>query len=126
MREEHSVCFDRWKLHARQPGGRFPGRISHWRSALILLAVLSLTVSVATRYCYVTGSEIQALRAVKSNALDGKRQHLLNDGLHWAAPAATFVFFEPAEVSAALPRDIPPLVRLYSENCLYDRPPPAC
>jgi len=99
-------------------------RINVWRRALILGAVLSLAVSVATRYSTVVQQEAAA-KVVTSRSLDAERQHLLNDGLHWSAPAATFVLFEPAGVSdAALPA-VPPVTQLYSEDLLYSRPPPS-
>jgi len=99
-------------------------RISAWRGALILGAVLSLAVSVATRYSTVV--QQAAAKIVTSQSLDAKRQHLLNDGLHWSAPAATFVLFEPGGVSAAALPAVPPVTRLYSEDLLYSRPPPCC
>jgi hypothetical protein len=100
-------------------------RISVWRGALIFGAVLSLTVSVATRYTTVVQQEAAA-KIVTSQSLDAKRQHLLNDGLHWSAPAATFVLFEPGGVSAAALPAVPRVTRLYSEDLLYSRPPPSC
>ncbi len=96
-----------------------------WQIVLILGAVFSLTVSVATRYCTFVQCEPNAATTATSHALDAKRQHLLNDGLHWAAPVATFVLFKPTQVSSALPRDIPPVARLYCRECLCGRPPPS-
>src|ERR1700719_4560848 len=55
---------------------------SLWRSALILGAVLSLAISVATRYSTVVRHEAGTTRIVASRSLDAKRQHLLKDGLH--------------------------------------------
>jgi len=98
---------------------------SAWRIALILGAVLSLAVSVATRYGTVVQQEAAA-KIVTSQSLDAKRQHLLNDGLHWLAPAATFVLFEPSGVAVAALPAVPPVTQLYSEDLLYSRPPPSC
>jgi len=96
------------------------------RSALILLAVLSLTVSVATRYCALVRYDAHAPQFATSHSPEAKRQHLLNDGLHWSAPAAAFVLFEPTRgLSRFLPA-ISPITRLCLEDCLYDRPPPSC
>jgi hypothetical protein len=97
-----------------------------WRRAvLILAAVLLLAVNVATRYCTVVGSQAGATRGVASQSVDAKRQHLLNDGLHWSAPAAKSVLFEPARVSSAVLPAAPPVPRFCSEPCLFTRPPPA-
>jgi len=99
---------------------------SFWRRTLILGAVLSLTISVATRYGAVVRHETGTIKIVASQSLDAKRQHLLNDGFHWSAPAATFVLFAPARVSASALPGVAPITRLYSGDVLYGRPPPYC
>ena len=99
---------------------------SLWRSALILGAVLSLAISVATRYSTVVRHEAGTTRIVASRSLDAKRQHLLKDGLHWSAPAATFVLFEPTGIPDAVLPTVPPIARLYSQSLLFSRPPPSC
>ena len=109
MSEKHSLC-------------RF--RSAFWRKALVLSAVLSLAISVATRYSMVEQQET-ALKIVKSQSLDAARQHLLKDGLRWSAPAATFVLLQPAEVFHAELPAMPSLVRLRAEDFLYSRPPPS-
>lgn len=95
-------------------------------TAVILVAVFSLAVSVATRYSTAVGQEAQATKIIRSQSLDAKRQHLLNDGLHWSAPAVTFVLFAPARVSARALPAVPSIARLFLEDCLYKRPPPSC
>jgi hypothetical protein len=99
---------------------------SFWLRALILGAVLSLAINVATRYSAITLQEAGATKSATALSLDGKRQHLLNDGLHWSAPAATFVLLQPARVFVAALPPISPVTRIYSEESLYDRPPPYC
>ena len=98
---------------------------SFWRRTLILSAILALTISVATRYSTVT-QEGTPTKIVTSQSLDAKRQHLLNNGLHWCAPAAKFVLFEPARVSREVLPAVPPITRPYSEDLLFSRPPPFC
>jgi hypothetical protein len=100
-------------------GTTFRGR------ALILCAVLSLTISVVTRFSTVA-QEGTPTKIVTSQSLDAQRQHLLNNGLHWCAPAATFVLFEPAGVSLEVLPAGPPIIRPYSEDLQYSRPPPSC
>jgi hypothetical protein len=96
------------------------------RSALILLAVLSLTVSVATRYCALVRYDAHAPQFATSHSPEAKRQHLLNDGLHWSAPAVAFVLLEPPRAfSGALPA-IPSITRPCSDNVHCTRPPPFC
>ncbi len=94
-----------------------------WRRTLILAAVLSLAINVATRYTTVV-QRSAAAKIAGPHSVDAKRQHLLNDGLHWSAPAATFVLFQPAGASAAALPPVPPVTRLDSEDFLYSRPPP--
>jgi hypothetical protein len=95
------------------------------RAGLILVAALLLAVNVATRYYTVGGSQTGATKSLTSPSLDAKRQHLLNNGFHWSAPAAKSVLFEPARVSSAVLPATPPAPRFCSEDCLYTRPPPA-
>jgi hypothetical protein len=97
---------------------------SLWRRALVLGAVLSLTISVATRYSTVVRRET-ATKIVTSQSLLAKRQHLLKDGLHWSAPAATFVLFEPTVAHIAVFPAVPLGPRLYATDFLYSRPPPS-
>ena len=102
-----------------------PGN-DRWLKALILGAVLSLAINVATRFTTITPQETSKTKSATAQSLDGKRQHLLDDGLHWSAPAAKFVLFEPARLSVAVLPSIPPATGIYSEESLYDRPPPYC
>ena len=102
-----------------------PGN-DRWLEALILGAVLSLALNVATRYTTITPQGASRTKSITSQSLDVQRQHLLNDGLHWSAPAAKFVLFEPAPLSFAVLPSIAPVTGVYSEECLYDRPPPDC
>jgi hypothetical protein len=97
-----------------------------WHRTLILSAVLCLGINVATRYSTIAPLETGATKDATSKSLDGKRQHLLNDGLQWCAPAANFVLFEPAAISAAALPAVPPATRSFSEDLLYSRPPPFC
>lgn len=97
---------------------------SFWCRALVLGAVLSLAISVATRYSTVVRHEA-ATKILKSQSLDAKRQHLLKDGLHWSAPAATFVLFEPTEACLVRLPSISTGLRHYATDFLYSRPPPS-
>jgi len=98
---------------------------SLWHRTLILAAVTSIAVSVATRYSTIVPLKAEATKRATSQSLDGKRQHLLNDGLHWSAPAVKSVLFVPARLSAAVLPFIGFVTGLHSEE-LYDRPPPYC
>ncbi len=107
-------------------------RVSFWtrcRIAVVLLAICSLTVSLATRYT-VLGPEVQPelrkVTTVKSQSPDGKRQHLLGDGLQWTAPASSFTLFQPPRSSVFNVSAAVPSINLNFETWLYNRPPPSC
>lgn len=99
-------------------------RRSTWRTLLILLAIFGISVSVATRYVVVGSSSPES--CIKCQSLDAKRQHLLSDGMHWTAPVASFIFFVAPKPSARIITLALPLHELYSEDWLYNRPPPSC
>jgi hypothetical protein len=91
---------------------------------LIATAVFSLTMNVATRYCFMAGAETHMIKRVMSHSPNGERQRLLSDGSHWVAPAANFRLFEPRPARRIGTRNVSPITDLYSETCLYNRPPP--
>jgi len=103
-----------------------PHRSSSWRIAAVLAVVLSVATSVATRFCAVVPNQSLATKVAQAHSLDDERQHLVNDGLQWSAPVATFLLLQPTQVlSSALP-EISAVVRLCSEQSCYNRPPPSC
>jgi hypothetical protein len=101
-------------------------RGSYCRVALIVLAIFSLTASLATRYTLSSGIETPSIRAVKSNSPDAKTQNLLSDGIHWVAPASIFSLFEPRRASVSVISAVFVPTNLSSESWLYNRPPPSC
>jgi hypothetical protein len=96
-----------------------------WRIAVIVLAICSLTASLATRYTAL-GPEVQKVAAVKSQSLDVQRQRLLSNTLQWTAPASSFTLFQPPRPPVFAVPVIVPATNLSSENWLYNRPPPSC
>src|SRR5664279_4079639 len=102
-----------------------PGFASRNHLALVLLAICSLTISVATRY--TTGStELQNATNVKakSEASAGHRQRLLISGLQSTSPTAGFTLFQPPRSSVLAVSVVVPSTNLSSESWLYNRPPP--
>jgi hypothetical protein len=98
---------------------------SRFWSAVIVFAICSLTISLATRFAVVT-PDVHKLPSVQSELTDAKRQHLLSNALQWTAPIARFTSFEPAATSVrAFPVTVLPTY-LTSETWLDNRPPPAC
>jgi hypothetical protein len=107
-----------------QPRYRAVRRISVWRSTLVLGAILSLTISVATRFSTTAPSKTST-KVVRSESPNSERQRLLNDGLLWCAPAMTSALFEPAGVSLEILPAVPAITRSHFEDLLFSRPPPS-
>jgi hypothetical protein len=95
------------------------------RIAVILLAICSLTVSLATRYALL-GPEVQNVAAVKSQSPDAHRQRLLSNAFQWTAPASSFALFQPPRSAVFAVSVVVPSPNLSSESWLYNRPPPSC
>ena len=98
---------------------------SMFRIAVVLLAICSLTVSVATRYTVLV-PDIQKVTIAKSQSADAKTQRLLSNGLQWTAPASSLTLFQPPRSSVFTVSAVVPSTNLSSESWLYNRPPPSC
>jgi hypothetical protein len=96
-----------------------------WRGALIVIAICSLTFSLATRFWATSDSPSHTVRTVDRRSVEPKRQHLNRDAIRWAAPAADFSIIEPAPIEAALALAGPPLPKHVFSDSLYNRPPPS-
>ena len=92
--------------------------------AAIVLAICSLTISLATRFT-VIGAEVQKSTTVKSELTDAKRQHLLANAFQWSAPTSHFTMFQPPRSSVLAVSVVIPSTLLSSETWLYNRPPPS-
>jgi hypothetical protein len=100
--------------------------IGSWcRIAIVVLAVFSLTASVATRYVSL-GDQVQNVATVKSQSPDAHRQRLLSNAVQWTAPAASLTLFQPPRSSVFAVSVVVPSTNLSSESWLYNRPPPTC
>jgi hypothetical protein len=93
-------------------------------SAVIVLAICSLTMSLATRFT-VAGATGQNSTTVKSELPDAKRQHLLANAFQWNAPTPGFTLFQPPRPSVLAVSVAVPSINLRSETWLYNRPPPS-
>jgi hypothetical protein len=95
------------------------------RSALIVIAICSLTVSVATRFWASSTSQSQTVKSVDHQSVDPKRQHLNKDACRWVSPSATFSIFAPVEIETRLAPAGPLLPKHVFSDSLYNRPPPS-
>jgi hypothetical protein len=105
--------------------GNYPGR--SWQGLLVLVAICAVTISVATRYSGLGGSDLPSVKSVtvlKSQSPQFQRQRLLGNGLHWIAPVASSALFQPPRVAVQAVSAEFTAIHLDSETWLYNRPPP--
>jgi hypothetical protein len=93
-----------------------------WRRALTGFVLLSLVVTLATRF-QVT---VQDTATVQSSASQAIRQHMNQDAVPWAAPILQLTVLLAPTLSPRVAPTGPPLPILLIEESLYNRPPPAC
>jgi len=109
----------------RTRSGHFAGirRLLGGRMAVVLLAICSLTVSLATRTFRLTSENTVTVKAASAHAM---RQHLDRDAETWLppAPAVTLmpdVAFDPGPIPV---RSLLPFTPFITSLC--NRPPPSC
>ncbi len=97
-----------------------------WCGLVVLVAVCSLTVSVATRYSSPLNPSSPAVKTVRTHTTpDAKRQRLAKNAADWAPP---LVCFDALRSPSSYPRIAPagpPIPSLLLEQSLYNRPPPS-
>jgi len=98
-------------------------RYHWWQLAVILLAVVALTGSLATRTFNV---QITNSRAAKAVSADSVRQHMDRDAVGWMSPAPRVVTLHLPVFSPHLPSPESRPQRLLLEENFYNRPPPFC
>jgi hypothetical protein len=96
-----------------------------WRGALIVIAICSLTFSVATRFWVPLTSQSHSVKSVDRRSADPKRQHLDRDAARWVAPSASFSIIAPVMIETRLAPAGPLLPKHVFNDSLYNRPPPS-
>ena len=95
------------------------------RAVLIVIAVLSLTISLATRFAVPAKSQTHTLKSITSSLVEPQRQRLNRDSAQWVAPVTISVFAERVTVYARVVPPEPQLgTHLFDDNPYY-RPPPS-
>jgi hypothetical protein len=96
-----------------------------WQHLLILLAIGSLTLSLATRFSVPLTSQAHGVKSADSRSGEPKRQHLDRDNIRFACPVSTTACIRPVTVD----RQVIPVQPAGSSydlaQSLYNRPPPA-
>jgi len=97
-----------------------------WCSAIVLVTVLSLALSVITRYAGHEGAlSNQATVAQKHASLSHGHQRLLKDAAIWIPPVLSFEALPMPGFSSCIVLADGVAYSLVFEGSLYNRPPPA-
>ncbi len=100
---------------------QFGSRGSRWRRLVVLLAILALSASLATRVFH----EFDVAHAsVHSDPSQGMRQHLAADAYVLVAPNARFAIMLLPVAAPHAPPAQPEIRTVEFEESLYNRPPP--
>jgi hypothetical protein len=96
-----------------------------WRSVLILLAICSLTVSLATRFWVPSSPPSHAARSVDQRSVEPKRQNLDRSSTQLVAQSTDFDIIELTAFNTRLMPSQPRLPKAVVSDGLYNRPPPS-
>lgn len=100
-------------------------RIRNRYAMVVLLAVCSLTVSLATRYCSPFAPSSTTVKTVQTRAsTEAKRQRLTKNAANWMPPVVCFGVLQAPVVYSHFASAGPPINSLLSEVSLFNRPPP--
>jgi hypothetical protein len=97
-----------------------------WCAVVVLAAVCSLTVSVATRYSSSWDVSAPTVKTVQAHAKpEAKRQRLDKDAANWVPPLVGFdALRSPSSYRQTTPAE-PPTRNVFLEESLFNRPPPS-
>lgn len=92
---------------------------------VVLIAVGSLTVSLATRYSSPWDAS-NSVRTIQTHvAADAKRQRLAKNAAIWMPPVFSFTVLQVPSFYPRISPAGPPVRSLVCDERLYNRPPPA-
>jgi len=101
------------------------GRCARWCALVILLAICSLTISVATRYSSSANLSSGAAKSLRQHTQqEPSRQRLTKIAANWMPVFRSSVLQAPSAYPRIAPAG-PPIPRLSFESSLYNRPPPS-
>lgn len=93
-----------------------------WRFALVVVAIVSLTVTLATRFSIPPDSHIHAFKSDSNKSSEPKG--LDRDAVSYVVPGLSFAGFESTPVYAYLVPSSTVGTRDVISASLYNRPPP--
>lgn len=99
-------------------------RRKRWCTAIVLVAVCALTVSVTTRYDspVASGAKVSVLQ--QQSSWKPGIQRLLNNAATWIPPVVISVLLQDPGYYPAVPPSRPHFASVLLESDLYNRPPP--
>jgi hypothetical protein len=101
-------------------------RQQRWCALIILLAVCSLTVRVATRYTCMEDASAPALTSVHSQMVQAPiRQRLIQTAAAWHPPVACISTLDTVDFYPRVSPAGPPMPSVLFDESLYNRPPPS-
>ena len=103
----------------RQPGRRY------WCTAVVLVAVCTLTLSVAVRYSFCGSPANASVTTVKNHqSWTPGLQRLLNNAASWIPPVVASAIFHNPVSYRHVAESGPTVSSIFLEKNLYNRPPP--
>ena len=100
-----------------------PGR-KRCCTAIVLVAVCALTVSVATRYGSPVASDARVSVVQSQSSWEPGIQRLLNNAATWIPPVITYVLLQDLDHSPYVAPSRLIFRSVLLESDLYNRPPP--
>ena len=101
------------------PNGR------QWRWLLILIATLSLGVSLATRFAVPITSRTDVVKSVSRCLIQPQRQRLNRDAVQWAAPVQVSEYVEHVIFYPRLTPSESRFTIQFFDDSQHNRPPPS-
>src|SRR5579871_6683549 len=99
-------------------------RHKNWCAVVVLVAVFSLALSVATRYSTPCDAPLSTVKTAKShNYPDAKRQRLVKDSANWMPPVTRVDGLSAPNFYPRIAPAGPPIPNLVLEENVYNRPP---
>jgi hypothetical protein len=103
----------------RQPGRR------RWCTAVVLVAVCTLTLSVATRYSFYGSTGNESITTIQTHQTwTPGLQRLLNNAASWMPPVVGSAIFHEPEFHPHVAPSGPTVSSVLLEKNHYNRPPP--
>jgi hypothetical protein len=94
-----------------------------WRRSLVIIAICSLTVTLATRFSIPPDSHIHAFKSDNNGSGEGKQ--IVHAAASYLVCGFRCASFEPSTAHTRIVPSLPARTRDVSSSSLYNRPPPS-